>query len=120
MDPINIASIIVAAIAALAAWASQRSASKAITTNANVAARVELEKEAYVRARAFDVETIRRQDVELAELRKENKELDNKIYQLKERIILLENKAPFDLTRLENLLHARIKEPTADQEQQDL
>lgn len=71
MEPIQIASIIVAAISALGAWASQRSASKALTKNANSASRVEMEKEAYDRARKFDTDTIERQDAEIAELRGE-------------------------------------------------
>lgn len=72
MDPVNIATIIVALIAAAGAWASQRAASKASTQNTVVGGRVDMEKEAYDRARAFDTETITRQNHEIEELRKEH------------------------------------------------
>jgi hypothetical protein len=69
MDPINVGSIIVAVIAAAAAYASQRAAARASTLNTTATSRVEMEKDAYNRARAFDTETIRRQDEEISELR---------------------------------------------------
>lgn len=68
----NVVSVSVALIAALAAWASQRSAAKASTLNTLTVTAVDREKEAYERARAFDTETIRRQDEEIAELRRDN------------------------------------------------
>jgi chromosome segregation ATPase len=83
MEPAAIASIIVSLIAALAGYASQRAAAKASTKNAATSSRTELdktradaEKEAYERARAFDTETIRRQDEELDELRQHMRELN--------------------------------------------
>lgn len=76
MEPAAIASIIVSLIAALAGYASQRAAAKASTKNAATTSRADLEKEAYERARAFDTETIERQDKELAELRQHVRELN--------------------------------------------
>lgn len=82
MDPFNVGSIIVALVAAIAAYASQRAASRASTMNTNSTSRVDMEKDAYIRARAFDIETIASQNreleeqkMELRELRAENREL---------------------------------------------
>lgn len=69
----------VAVIAALSAWASQRSASRASSLNVATTSRVDMEKEAYDRARKFDIETIERQDAEIAELRTDNQDLHNKV-----------------------------------------
>lgn len=69
MDFVSIASIVVAAIAAFSAVASQRSAARASVLNTQTTSRVDMEREAYERARNFDTETIRRQDEELEELR---------------------------------------------------
>lgn len=69
MDAIQVASIIVAGIAASAAYASQRAAAKASTVNTSTNSRVEMEKEAYDRARKYDTDTIERQDREIEELR---------------------------------------------------
>jgi len=63
--------IAVAFISGLAAYLAQRSASKASTTGATVTSRLDAEKEAYERARAFDLQTIERQDAELRALRSE-------------------------------------------------
>lgn len=79
MDPVNIASVLVALIAALAAYASQRAAAKASTTNS----RTDMEREAYERARKFDTDTIERQDAEIAELRAEIQQLRAEIDQLR-------------------------------------
>lgn len=83
MEPAAIASVIVSLIAALAGYASQRSAAKASTRNAATSSRTELDKaksdaerEAYERARAFDTETIKRQDEELGKLRQHMRELN--------------------------------------------
>lgn len=75
MDPINVASIFVSLIAAVAAYASQRAAAKASTKNVEATSRVDMEKEAYDRARKFDTETIARQDAEIDEIREVNKKL---------------------------------------------
>lgn len=78
MDAGAIASIIVALIALIAAGASQRSASKAAgvaaqasVSSTQITSRVDMEKEAYERARSFDTETITRQNREIASLRAE-------------------------------------------------
>lgn len=75
----DLVTLAVAAIAALSAYASQRAAAKASTLNTTTTTRVDMEKEAYDRARKFDIETIERQDAEIDELRQDNKELHEKI-----------------------------------------
>lgn len=79
MDWGNWVTILVAVIAALSAYASQRAAAKASNLNTTTTSRVDMEKEAYDRARKFDIETIERQDAEIAELRQDNKDLHEKI-----------------------------------------
>lgn len=69
MNWANVVSILVAILAAAAAYASQRSAAKASVINTQTVSAVDREKEAYERARAFDTETILRQDKEIEELR---------------------------------------------------
>ena len=64
-----LASIIVALVAAFGALASNRAAARASQLNTMTTSRVDMEREAYDRARAFDTETIRRQDAEIDELR---------------------------------------------------
>ena len=83
MDPINVGSIIVGLIAAVSAYASQRAASKASIVNTTVESRIQMENEAYERARAFDTETIRRQDEEIKELRGIIKHLEQKVRSLR-------------------------------------
>jgi TolA-binding protein len=95
MNPIDIGGILVAIVAALGAWAAQRSAAKASAAGS----RFEAEKEAYERARDFDTETINR-------LKEENQELRGEIKTLKDRIQALEMGKT-----LEDLLHDRLKEP---------
>jgi peptidoglycan hydrolase CwlO-like protein len=79
MNATTIASIIVAIVAATSAYASQRAAAKATTMNTNTVSRVDMEKDAYQRARDFDTETIRRQDEEIEELRKLNRDLQEEL-----------------------------------------
>jgi predicted nuclease with TOPRIM domain len=79
---IAVGSIIVSLIAALGGWASAKASSRASTTNVVTSSRVEMEKEAYERARALDTETINRQKVELLELREEADEHERDIQQL--------------------------------------
>lgn len=114
-----IASILVASVAAISAYASQRSASKASTVNVQTETSASMEREAYVRARAFDTETIRRQDEEIAELRQadrdraaenrelkteneslrqENKDLKRQLRAVVERVQRLERRAEGDNT----------------------
>lgn len=125
LNAIDIGGILVAIIAALGAWLSQRAASRATFTNTTVASRLDAEKEAYNRARAFDLQTIERQDSELTELRKDNKQLYERVAVLQERIARLESTRPISLTHLEELINEYDDKrgkphPIADQEQQDL
>lgn len=75
MSAAEIASILVAVVAALGAWAAQRTASKTAKINTQVSGRLEAERGAYERARKFDTETIKRQDEEIKQLRELNDEL---------------------------------------------
>lgn len=98
----TIASIIVAFVAGLTGWAAQRQSAKASVK----VSRLDLEKEAYDRARAYDTETINRQDREIEEIRKEletfrlenlalrqeNHELRTRVYQLE--IVALHRRSP--------------------------
>jgi FtsZ-binding cell division protein ZapB len=79
MDVGGIITIIVAVIAAGSAYASQRAAARATTINTSTTSRVDMEKEAYERARKFDIETIARQDAEIEELRADNRMLHEKL-----------------------------------------
>ena len=79
MDVANIVTVIVAIIAAGSAYASQRAAARASTLNTSTTTRVDMEKEAYDRARKFDIETIQRQDAEILELRHELETAHEKI-----------------------------------------
>lgn len=79
MDWGSVITITVAVIAAASAYASQRAASRASTMNTKTVSRVDMEKEAYERARKFDIETIKRQDEEILELRADNQQLHEKI-----------------------------------------
>lgn len=106
MSAIDIGSVLVALIAALSAWASQRSAQKANRINTSTSGRLEAERGAYERARAFDVQTIDRQDAEIAELRTKNKKLEQELERVKGRLHRLENLYP----EWERLLHERIDE----------
>lgn len=83
IDPAVFASIIVVIISGLSAYASQRAASRATRLNTDATNRTDMEKEAYERARKFDVETITRQDTNIDELREEIKVLRKEIDELK-------------------------------------
>lgn len=104
--PTSLISLAVAVVAAVGAWASQRASSKAST----VSTRMDAEKEAYERARAFDIQTIERQQQEIKELREQ-------ITQMRERLARLEGKTPLSLQNWEGLLSERLKENPGDQEQ---
>lgn len=103
MDPVNIATILVATIAALGAWASARAASRAQRYNADASIaneRMKAETEAFNRARAMDDRTIKRQDEEIDDIRAANAilkarvldlEIDNE--RLRKRVVELERKA---------------------------
>jgi hypothetical protein len=71
MEKLGIASVIISAITALGVWLSARESRKATTTNTTSSSRVEMEKEAYERARALDVQTIERQERRINELEEE-------------------------------------------------
>ena len=68
----HIATIVVALIGGLAAWATQRNATRATRTTAVEASRTDMEKEAYNRAVAFDTATINRQTGLIEELNERN------------------------------------------------
>jgi chromosome segregation ATPase len=63
-----VSAVVVSLIAAIVGWLTNRASNKANTTNVTTSSRVEMEKEAYERARKLDTETIQRQDSELNEL----------------------------------------------------
>lgn len=79
MDWANVVTVFVAIIAAGSAYASQRAAARASQLNTQTTSRVDMEKEAYDRARKFDIETIERQDAEIAELRRDLTTAEEKI-----------------------------------------
>lgn len=108
--PTEIVTIGVATIAAGGAWAAQRSAARASMVNTSVTSRLEAEKEAYERARAFDIQTIERQQQEIHDLREQ-------ITMMRERLARLEGKSPMSLSNLEGLLSDRIKENPSNPEQ---
>lgn len=101
MHLVDIGGIIVAVVAALGAWAAQRASSKASTVNTTVASRLDAEKEAYERARQFDIDTINRQAQDIKDLREQ-------LAQTRERLAVLESTKPISLERL---LGERLKEP---------
>lgn len=84
MDLIDLGAVLVAIIAAFGAWASQRSAAKASKFQTTFSSRMEAERGAYERARAFDTETILRQDTEIGILREANAAQDEEIQRLRD------------------------------------
>ena len=90
MDPIDVGTIIVAIIAAFGAWVAQRVAVKANRMNNIVSRRLEAEKGAYERARAFDIQTIDRQNAEVVRLRTANQELRRDLLVVEKRVAHLE------------------------------
>jgi TolA-binding protein len=82
MEKLGIASVIISAITALGVWLSARESRKATTTNTTSSSRVEMEKEAYERARALDVQTIERQERRINELEEEADETEIELTQL--------------------------------------
>lgn len=79
MDLDRMITITVVLITAVSAYASQRAAARASRMNTQTTSRVDMEKEAYERARKFDVETIQRQDAEILELRQDNVRIHEKV-----------------------------------------
>lgn len=93
IDATNVVTLAVAIIAALSAFASQRSSAKAAKAAKIETARIELansrvdmEKNAYERARAFDTETIARQNKRISELSREVRRLNALVLRLRTRI----------------------------------
>lgn len=93
IDATNAVTLAVAIIAALSAFASQRASAKAAKAAKIETARVELEnsrvdmeKNAYERARAFDTETIIRQNKRISELSREVRRLNALVLRLRARI----------------------------------
>lgn len=84
MEAKDIAGIIVTIVALLSAYAAQRAAAKASVSNTTTTSRVDMEREAYERARAFDIETIARQDKDLIDLRARVRELEMEVKHLKD------------------------------------
>ena len=68
MDPTNIASVVVAVIAAGAAVASQRAAANASVRNTTSTTRTDIEREAFDRAKGYYTDTIDRQHNEIQDL----------------------------------------------------
>lgn len=73
------ATIIISLIGAAGAYLAARASAKASMKNVTTSSRVEMEKEAYERARKLDTETIQRQDAELDELRENQKALNTDV-----------------------------------------
>ena len=99
MEPGNWAAIFIASVAAIGSWLSHKASSNAAIKTSDNSSRVEMEKEAYERARKLDTDTITRQDDEMAELRTENQQLrrDNEalhaeVRELKDRLSRLEQR----------------------------
>lgn len=118
MDAVNLATVIVAIIAAAGAWASQRAAAKAASNNTLVGGRVDMEKEAYNRARVFDTETINRQNKEIDDLRIDHnaclikiRSQEEEIRVLRTRIARLEQDLPHNI---EEKINERLKHNTGD------
>lgn len=93
MDATNVVALVVAIIAAISAFASQRASAKAAKAARIETARIELqnsrvdmEKNAYERARAFDTETIARQNKRISELSREIRRLNALVVKLRARI----------------------------------
>jgi predicted nuclease with TOPRIM domain len=94
--------VVVALIAAFGGWAAQRASSRASNANTAISGRLDAERGAYERARIFDTETIRRQDVEIARLNKENQDLKVRIGILEKRLKHLEDHISPEVERLLN------------------
>lgn len=93
MTATNAVTLIVAIIAAIASFAAQRATAKAAKEAKLESARLErestrasVEKDAYERARAFDTETIVRQNKRIAELSREVRRLNALVGALRTRL----------------------------------
>lgn len=90
LNLIDIGSVIVALIAAFGAWAAQRAAARATRLNNTVSSRLDAERGAYERARAFDIQTIERQNAEILILRESNDRLRTELILVAKRVAHLE------------------------------
>ena len=116
----ELATILVGIVAALSAWAAQRSAAKASQANVSQTTRADIEREAFTRAESFLDGTIRRQDAEIVDLRKDVDELrvDNgKLHREleAERRSKAELARQLDECKAENLAQARQIEYLSDE-----
>lgn len=91
MEMTHLVSIIVATIAALSALASQRASQKSARKTTSDASRTDMEKDAYERARAFDTDTILRQNARISELGREIKALREIVRLLRTRLDKVDN-----------------------------
>lgn len=105
MTPLDLGTILVALIAALGAWAAQRTAAKATKSNTIVSGKIDAETGAYERARTFDIQTIERQNAEIHLLRESNEALRRELYAVKARLARLEGLAPEIVERLKDEGH---------------
>lgn len=92
MTAANWVTLAVALIAALASISSNRSAARAAGKLRVEESRVNMEAQAYERARAFDTETIARQNQRITELVREVKFLKSEIQSLTKRLNCVDHK----------------------------
>lgn len=118
MDGANWAAIIVAFVSVFSAILSGRAANKAAQSSSSASimnSRTQAETEAYNRARKMDIETIERQDEELAEIREENKRIIGRIRELKidnERLNEDNDRLRRRISHLERVLGETSEQPT--------
>lgn len=74
-----ISAIVVSIVAATGSWLAARQGAKAQMKNVATSSRVEMEKEAYERARKMDTETIASQEKKIVKLEGEIEELEVKV-----------------------------------------
>ncbi len=101
MDASNIATIVISLIASITAVATNRAANKAASENA----RVNVEAEAYNRARKYDTDTIAHQGDEIKELRATVEKQNEEIITSKKRFEEENSKLRKRIEDLENELH---------------
>jgi hypothetical protein len=106
MSVVDFGGIIVAIIAALGAWVAQRAAAKSSNINTSVTGRLDLEKDAYERARNFDTETMRRQNEEIIKLRAESLKFDEDMAEIKGRLADLQKLLETSERKLNEFLEA--------------
>jgi TolA-binding protein len=100
VEQISWSSVLIALIGIVSAWLSARAARNAAKFSADASTantRAQAETEAYNRARKMDIETIHRQDQEIAELhdeirqlKEDNRTLHQRNNALRRRVALLE------------------------------